>query len=79
MDDDLTLTVGTTAYDAADIRTINVHEVVGAGFRLHAEPQPISAASGKDLDFYGTGDEVLSLAQRACSCRGRQASSCRRA
>jgi len=70
LDDDLSVTVDTTTYDAADIRTINVHEVVGAGFRLQAEPQPSSAASGKDLDFYGTGDEVMSLAQRALLLSG---------
>jgi len=70
LDHDLTVTVGTTDYDAADIRTISVHEVVGAGFRLQAEPQPIAAASGRELDFYGTGDEVMPLAQRALLLSG---------
>jgi hypothetical protein len=70
LDDDLAVTAGTVDYDAADIRTINVHEVTGAGFRLQAEPQPLSAASGKELDFYGTGDEVMSLAQRALLLSG---------
>ena len=66
----LAVSVGGVDYDTADIRTINVHEVIGAGFRLQAEQQPVLAASGKDLDFYGTGDEVQSLAQRALLLSG---------
>lgn len=70
LDNNLAVAVGTIDYDAADIRSVNVHEVIGAGFRLRAEPLPLSAASGKELDFYGTGDEVMSLAQRALLLSG---------
>jgi len=68
--ENLAVSVGAVDYNAADLRTINVHEVIGAGFRLQAEPQPVLAASGKELDFYGTGDEVQALAQRALLLSG---------
>ncbi|HET9702306.1 MAG TPA: hypothetical protein VFP70_15435, partial [Burkholderiales bacterium] len=56
---------GTLTLNHADLRSINVHVVSGAGFRLQAVPRNTDAKRGRELDFYGTAEELAPLAGRA--------------
>jgi hypothetical protein len=64
LDDDLTIAESGTTLRYADIRGITVHQVVGAGFRIRAESQPTGATSGHALDYFGSHDDALALADR---------------
>ena len=64
LDDDLAIAESGTTLRYADIRGVTVHQVVGAGFRIRAASQPTGAASGHALDYFGTRDDALALANR---------------
>jgi hypothetical protein len=50
--------------DFADIREIQMHEVVSPALTLKAGLREINATSGNDLAFYGTLEQVQTLDQR---------------
>lgn len=62
LDSALDTSVG--AYGYADIRTIQMHEVVSPALTMLAAPQETTAAKGNTLAFYGTDAEVKTLSQR---------------
>lgn len=64
LDHNLTVTHGNNLLNFTDLRTINVHVVTGAGFRLCAEPIDTPPAKGMELDFFGTTEEAEALAGR---------------
>jgi predicted phage baseplate assembly protein len=64
LDAALALTEGSRRLDYADIRGISFHAIEGAAFTLKAALQPIAAASGAELDFYGTAAEAATLDKR---------------
>jgi len=54
----------------ADIRGMTFHQVDGGAFALHAADQPIAAAQGTELDFYGMRDDAESLKGRTLLLAG---------
>jgi predicted phage baseplate assembly protein len=70
LDRSLALREGTVALDHADIRTLTIHQVEGAAFALQALPQPIAAASGTTLDFFGSAADAAALDQRTILLAG---------
>src|SRR5262249_35999938 len=70
LDNALALAEGSQHLDYADIRGIAFHAVDGASFTLKAALQPIAAASGSALDFYGTAADVAALDQRTLLLTG---------
>jgi predicted phage baseplate assembly protein len=66
----LALSEGGTALDHADIRNLTFHQVEGDAFSLTATPEPIAAASGNDLYFYGSGQDAAALTGRAVLLAG---------
>ncbi|HET9700740.1 MAG TPA: hypothetical protein VFP70_07470, partial [Burkholderiales bacterium] len=54
LDSHLAAKHGALTLNYADLRSINVHVVSGAGFRLQAVPRNTDAKRGRELDFYGT-------------------------
>lgn len=54
----------------ADIRGMTFHQVDGAPFVLHAAEQPIAAAQGVDLDFYGVRNDAEALKGRTVLLAG---------
>ncbi|HEX9180826.1 MAG TPA: hypothetical protein VF859_10560, partial [Burkholderiales bacterium] len=65
LDSHLAAKHGAQTLNYADLRSINVHLVSGAGFRLQAAPRNTDAKRGRDLDFHGTAEDVEPLAGRA--------------
>jgi predicted phage baseplate assembly protein len=70
LDRNLSLRESTITLDHADIRTLTVHQVEGAAFRLQALPQPVPDASGTALDFYGSAADAAALDQRTILLAG---------
>ncbi len=70
LDQALVLTEGSRDLDYADIRGITFHTVDGTSFSLKATLQPIAAASGSALDFYGTAAEAAALDKRTLLLAG---------
>lgn len=64
LDDDLAIAESGTTLGYADIRGVTVHQVVGTGFRIRAASRPTGATSGHTLDYYGSRDDALALADR---------------
>jgi|KBSSwiStaDraftv2_1062776.scaffolds.fasta_scaffold36189_2 hypothetical protein len=52
---------------SADIRALELHEVIGSPFLIQAVPAPSTEAHGTSLNFFGTADEAKALAQRTLS------------
>jgi predicted phage baseplate assembly protein len=70
LDRSLALSEGGTALDRADIRNLTFHHVDGDSFSLTAQPQPIAAASGGELYFYGSAADAGALAGRTVLLAG---------
>ena len=70
LDHSLSLKEGTATAVLADIRNITFHQVDGAAFTLTAPPQPIAAASGNELYFYGGDVDAAALAERTVLIAG---------
>ena len=51
-------------YDRLDIRDAQFHETLSPRVTLRAAPEPSAATTGHDLNYFGTGAEVQSLAGR---------------
>lgn len=64
LDEDLAISEPGASLPYADIRGISVHAVAGAGFTLHAAPQPTPATHGSSLDFFGTRADAQALVDR---------------
>ncbi|MEO8526017.1 MAG: hypothetical protein ABI460_14930, partial [Caldimonas sp.] len=64
LDDDLAIAESGTTLRYADIRGVTVHQVVGGAFRIRAASQPTGAANGHSLDYFGSHDDALALADR---------------
>jgi len=70
LDQTLALHEGGASATSADIRNMTFHQVDGEAFSLTAPPEPIAAASGSDLYFYGNGADASALAGRTVLLAG---------
>lgn len=64
LDSTLAVTIGGSANNQADIRTLTLHQTEGEAIALRAAYQDSTATSGTELYFYGTAAEVQALAKR---------------
>jgi len=51
-------------YNRVDVRSLQIHEVVGAGLALRAWPKPVSESKGKLFCFHGSEAAARALAAR---------------
>lgn len=64
LDDDLALREGTRTLAWTDIRGVTVHAVQGEPFRIRAASRPTGAVRGRTLNFFGSREDALALADR---------------
>lgn len=64
LDSTLAVTIGGSANNQADIRTLTLHQTEGEAIALRAAYQDSTATSGTELYFYGTDAEAQALAKR---------------
>ena len=64
LEQDLLVTSSGVGYPYADVRTLSALQVIGASFEVRAQAVNGSAASGHDLEYFGTVGEVLALEGR---------------
>ena len=70
LDKTLALHEGDSTAEYADIRSMLFHQVDGNAFSLAAPPEPVAAASGSDLYFYGSAPDADALAGRTVLLAG---------
>ena len=70
LDATLAIKEGSATAVGADIRNISFHQVDGDAFALTAAPQPIAAAGGNELSFYGADADAAALDGRTVLIAG---------
>ena len=70
LDDDLALREGTRTLAWTDIRGVTVHAVQGEPFRIRAASRPTGVLRGRSLDFFGSREDALALADRTLLLAG---------